>query len=169
MDESKYARWELERRFLVDDVPDGFELDARWLIEDRYVDGTRLRLRRMRRLDGPETGHVVRKFGQKVVPASGDGTKLRMTNLYLDEAEYSALEALPAAPLRKERLIGTMDGERYGIDLVDLGADALLLATIDFEDAAAMDAWSPASWLGDEVTREERFTGAALARVGPVS
>ena len=53
----KYARFELERRWLVDTTRrpslDGYPMTV---IEDRYIDGTRLRLRRMSRPDLGEVG-----------------------------------------------------------------------------------------------------------------
>jgi hypothetical protein len=66
----KYARIERERRFLLDGLPD--LAGARVLrITDRYVDGTRLRVRTVEE-DGCD---VVRKLGQKIptddVHASG--------------------------------------------------------------------------------------------------
>jgi len=56
----KYAVVERERRFLVTSVPDGVVSST--AIVDRYVDGTRLRLREMRAADGT----VTRKLGHKV-------------------------------------------------------------------------------------------------------
>ena len=60
----KYARVERERRFLLPVVPSG-EPVRRVLIEDRYVRGTRLRIRRMTDLDTAE-GAVTYKFTQKI-------------------------------------------------------------------------------------------------------
>jgi hypothetical protein len=42
----KYARFEFERRFLVGPLPDGISQRAGWRIEDRYIENSRLRLRR---------------------------------------------------------------------------------------------------------------------------
>jgi hypothetical protein len=43
----KYARSEFERRFLMAELPASLSTDDGWLIVDRYLTGTRLRLRRM--------------------------------------------------------------------------------------------------------------------------
>jgi hypothetical protein len=63
MGEPKYARLELERRWLVDTARrpalDGLGITV---IEDRYIDGTRLRLRRMSR---PDLGEVKWKLTKK--------------------------------------------------------------------------------------------------------
>jgi hypothetical protein len=46
MQPSKYARVEIERRFLLEGVPEGEDVLVVHEIDDRYLDGTRLRLRR---------------------------------------------------------------------------------------------------------------------------
>jgi CYTH domain-containing protein len=161
----KYAIWELERRFVFHELPDRFELESRWLVEDRYLLGTSLRLRAMERLDG-DHAEVRLKLGQKHVDVHGDWSRMRSTNLYLVEEEHALLAGLPAHVLRKERRIGTVDGERFAIDLIELGEEQLRLATIDFEDDASMAGWSPPGWLDADVSSDERYTGAALAAAG---
>ena len=56
----KYAVVERERRFLLASLPDGVVSTKQ--IVDRYVTGTRLRLREVREDDGT----VIRKLGHKV-------------------------------------------------------------------------------------------------------
>jgi hypothetical protein len=59
----KYARLELERRYLLRELPSDLAEQANgWLIVDRYIVDTRLRLRRMIEM---ESGKIVFKFGQK--------------------------------------------------------------------------------------------------------
>ncbi len=58
----KYARFELERRFVVGRVPEGIAADRGWSITDRYIENSRLRLRRMEPLHG---GEPLFKFAQK--------------------------------------------------------------------------------------------------------
>ena len=64
-------------------------------ITDRYVTGTRLRLREVR-----EGDHVVRKLGHKVRLTEGPA-EVACTNLYLDEAEWAAVQALPGTTTSK--------------------------------------------------------------------
>jgi len=49
--EGKYARVERERRFLLAGSPSASAVTARRRITDRYLPGTRLRLRRVENLD----------------------------------------------------------------------------------------------------------------------
>jgi hypothetical protein len=96
----KYAVVERERRFLVAKLPD--VAHERRRIVDRYVTGTRLRLREV----VTEDGAVTRKLGHKV--RLGEGPyESACTSLYLDDAEWDVLCALPAKTLRKVRHLVT--------------------------------------------------------------
>lgn len=149
----KYAVVERERRFLVRAVPDG--VAGRVEIVDRYVIGTRLRLREVRSSDGD----VVRKLGHKVRLSDGPA-EVACTNLYLDDAEWSLLAELPARILRKTRHLVVRDGLRVAVDEHE---DGTLVAEVD--DGAKLPAVVP-EWLEvvADVSDDERWTGAALAR-----
>jgi CYTH domain-containing protein len=148
---SRYARLETERRFLIRAVPDGVARVSQ--IVDRYVAGTRLRLREV----VTESG-VTRKLGQKV--RIGDGPQVvAHTSVYLDEAEWAVLAALPARTVSKRR----HHVEREGLLLaVDEFPDGVLVAEIDGGDERPAD---PPPWLDVvcEVTADEAFTGAGRA------
>ncbi|MCM3903590.1 MAG: hypothetical protein ND866_17950, partial [Pyrinomonadaceae bacterium] len=61
--ESKYARIEHERRYLLQDLPEGLtRADPHVQITDNYITGTRLRLRKVR---DPRTNKWTVKFTQK--------------------------------------------------------------------------------------------------------
>jgi CYTH domain-containing protein len=157
----KYARRERERRFLLAGVPTG-SAARRVLIEDRYLVGTRLRLRRMTAL-GPagEPGSVTYKLTQKV--PSLDGTPGLVTTLYLSAAEYQAMAAMPARALRKVRT----SIPPFGVDQFDGALAGLILAEAEFDtddDAKALD---PPDDALAEVTADERFTGGRLVQASP--
>jgi CYTH domain-containing protein len=152
-DPLKYAVVERERRFLVAAVPAG--VTGVRLVVDRYVTGTRLRLREVTEQDGT----VVRKLGHKV--RLGDGpAEVACTSLYLDDAEWAALSVLPARLLRKRRHVVERDGVRL---VVDEHEDGTLVAELDDGDGPVL---APPPWLEvvADVSAEERWTGAALAR-----
>ena len=157
----KYARYELENRYLLDRVPEGTRKDDGCLITDRYIIGTRLRLRRMERLDGGET---IFKLGQKDVPSPPDYSRMTITNIYLSPREYDVLAALPAHELRKHRYHLDHGNRVYGIDVFDEQLAGLILAETGF---VTTDEWrehrrSPDFAVRD-VSRDIRFTGGALA------
>jgi CYTH domain-containing protein len=151
----KYARAEIERRFLLAAVPDG-EVLRTVDIEDRYLDGTRLRLRRQTQRGGP----AVFKLTQKTPRPGADGEQGSITTIYVSEPEYALLATLPAAPLRKARL----SIAPYGIDVFAGALEGLVLAEAEFESVEAARALRPAAFCVAEVSADQRFTGGSLAR-----
>jgi CYTH domain-containing protein len=148
----KYAVVERERRFIVARVPEG--VVAVTQIVDRYLDGTRLRLREI--IDG--NGVVTRKLGHKVRLTSGP-QEVACTSMYLDDAEWELLRRLSARTLRKTRHIIERDGVRLAVDEFE---DGTLLAEIDYGKSPeqAVPIWLEVI---TEVTADERWTGAHLA------
>ena len=153
---SKYARTEIERRFLLAGVPDGADVLAVNEIDDRYLDGTRLRLRRMAQVGGP----TALKLTQKLPGPDSEGRLGVLTTLYLSEDEYAALAILPAAPLTKSRL--SIGG--YGVDVFRGPLDGLVLAEAEFASVEEAAALRPAAFCRAEVTADRRFTGGELVR-----
>ena len=153
---SKDARVEIERRFLLAGVPPEADVLAINEIGDRYLDGTRVRLRRMAQAGGG----TQLKLTQKVPDPDGGARQGTLTTIYLSEAEHAAFARLPAAELRKSRL----SIAPYGVDVFHGELEGLYLAEAEFstlEDAAAL---VPAAFCRAEVTVDRRFTGGELAR-----
>ena len=148
----KYAIIERERRFLIERIPDGVVSTRR--ITDRYLDATRLRLREVEEADGT----VTRKFGQKIRLGSGPG-EIACTSVYLDDAEWSLLQALPARRLCKTRHIVERGGIRLAVDAFE---DGSLIAEIDDGDdpPCAVPTWLEVI---REVTDDEQWTGSMRA------
>ena len=149
----KYAVVERERRFLVSKLP-GVAHERRRMV-DRYISGTRLRLREV----VTEDGVVTRKLGHKVRLGEGPH-EIACTSLYLDDDEWDVLCALPAKTLSKVRHLVTRGGVTVAIDELE---DGTLLAEIDDQDGAP--ALVP-GWLDvlRDVTDDEEWTGARPAR-----
>jgi CYTH domain-containing protein len=149
----KYAVVERERRFLLARLPEGVVSTKQ--IVDRYVSGTRLRLREVRDDDGT----VVRKLGHKVRLSEGP-REVACTNAYLNEEEWHVLSELPARTLRKTRHLIPW-GQRWVA--VDEHEDGTLVAEIDYRDQPSD---TIPDWLDVvlEVTDDEDWTGSSLAR-----
>ena len=148
----KYAVEERERRYLVAEIPAG--VSSTTTILDRYLIGTRLRLREVRSDDGT----VTRKLGHKV--RLGDGpAEVACTNFYLDDQEWSVLVDLPARVLRKTRHTVHRDGLVVAIDEHE---DGTLVAEIDDGDQPSQPV---PDWLDvvADVSGAEEWTGARLA------
>jgi CYTH domain-containing protein len=154
----RYAHPELERRWIVTGTP---PLDtSSMLIEDRYLDGTSLRLRRI-----SSGGETIWKLTQKIRSDPQDPTTLSLTNMYLSSEDYDLLGALPASPLTKTRTVCEVDGARYVVDVFGGHLTGLRLAELEVEDLTA--ALAMPVWLGTEVTHDDRYSGGRLARATP--
>ncbi len=155
--EGKYARVERERRFLLAGPPPAAAVTASRRITDRYLPGTRLRLRRV---DCLNSGSCQFKFTQKV-PAGRPGyVQGLITNTYLSAAEYDLLVSLPADTLSKTRL----SVPPLSIDVFDPPLHGLVLADAEFStDEAAQSFPQPRAAIA-EVTDDARFTGGSLVR-----
>jgi CYTH domain-containing protein len=154
--EWQYAKPELERRFLLATIPG--DVRRRVHLHDRYLHGTRLRLRRQQADDGS----VFFKLTQKI--PQPDGSPGLISTLYLDEAEYRALETLPADTLRKVRL----DVPPFAVDLFAGRLAGLLIGEIEFATEQDRNAYAPPpDVVVDEITGDPRLTCAALAGADP--
>lgn len=152
----RYVALEREQRWLLQRLP--MQRSDPAAIHDRYIDGTRLRLRRV-----DHHGEIVLKLGQKVRLGDEAAECVRMTNIYLDEAEYQVFTALPAAELFKRRW-RVMEGERvFAVDEFTGRLAGLMLAELEL--SADEPRTSPPSFASLEVTDDERFTGGSLARL----
>jgi hypothetical protein len=126
-------------------------------IVDRYLVGTRLRLRRTTPVGG---GQVSYKLGQKVRPDPADLGLVLHTTMYLTAEEHAALSALPGAELRKVRNVLVMGGRRFGVDVFEGRHAGLVLAEVELAGAGEV---APPWFAGAEVTGDERCTGGWLA------
>jgi CYTH domain-containing protein len=162
--EPKYARFELERRWLVDRARRP-SLEGAWmtLIEDRYIIGTRMRLRRMSRLD---LGEIKWKLTKKYDSERPEARPI--VTAYLTEAEYDLLTTLPAFPMRKRRYHLPIDGRFWSLDLFDGTLAGLELVETEAADEAALAALVPPLWATKEVTHDPRYQCGALAQTNTI-
>jgi CYTH domain-containing protein len=150
----KYARFELERRWLLRQLPEGADIGA--AIVDSYIEGTRLRLRHA------ETPHVQYKLSQKEAPKPPDFARTVITTFYLSREEYDVLAALPARELRKRR----HHFDRYSIDVFEGELAGLVLAESEFASEEEMRAHPDPDFAVKDVSDDVRYTGGWLAAYG---
>jgi CYTH domain-containing protein len=155
---TKYARRERERRFLLASVPKSTMPTRTAVIVDRYIHGTRFRLRRSEEKEGAES-RITFKLTQKI-PLDDRGPGL-ITTTYLSKEEFDVFSRLPADSLGKTRL----SIPPLGVDLFAGRLTGLVLAEAEFESDDAMARFSPPAVCVTEVTTDPRFTGARLARM----
>jgi CYTH domain-containing protein len=162
MGEPKYARIEWERRWLVDTARRP-ALDDHWmtLIEDRYIEGTRLRLRRMSR---PDLGEVKWKLTKKYDCA--DPSARPIVTAYLTAPEYEVLRALPARSLTKRRYHLPFEDRYWSLDVFEGPLQGLETVECEAEGEAALAALTPPDWALREVTHLPQWQCGALAAAG---
>src|SRR5882762_11478764 len=155
--DSKYARVERERRYLLPDLPEGLtRADHHLQITDNYVTGTRLRIRKVR---DPRTNKWVVKFTQKFAANPGDLSRTIITNTYLNAIEAETLAVFEANEIRKNRYTFEFQDRRFSIDMFLGDLFGLILAEVSFETDEELDNFPKPPWALADVTNIPVFTG----------
>src|ERR1044071_5460588 len=161
--ESKYARIERERRYLLRDLPEGLtRADPHLQITDNYITGTRLRIRKVRE---PRTNKWTVKFTQKFAPNPNDLSRTIITNTYLNALEAEVLSVLNSNEIRKNRYPFEFEGRKFSVDMFLGDLFGLVLAEVSFETDEALDQFPKPSFAIADVTNEELFTGGRLCEL----
>ena len=161
--ESKYARVERERRFLLNDLPEGLtRTDPHMQITDNYITGTRLRIRKVR---DPRTNKWTVKFTQKFAPDPKDLSHTIITNTYLTALEADTLSVFEANEIRKNRYYLDFGGRRFSVDMFLGDLLGLVLAETNFETDDEMKRLQTPSFALADVTNNEIFTGGRLCQL----
>lgn len=157
----KYAHLERERRWLVDPTC-AAALDRRDPIQivDRYICGTRMRLREMRTV--PD--RVVRKLTKKYDCA--DALARPIVTAYLSADEYRTLSSLPALLLEKTRFRVAVGADEFSVDSFGGALEGLMLAEIEMEDDVALRSLPDPPWAVRDVSDDPRYQGGHLVAHG---
>ena len=160
---SKYARLERERRYLLQDLPEGLTRASPHVqITDNYLTGTRLRLRKVR---DPQTNKWTVKLTQKFAPDAGDFSRTIITNIYLNALEAETLAVFAANEIRKNRYPFEFAGRKFSVDMFLGDLFGLVLAEVSFETDEELDTFSRPSFAIADVTGNELFTGGRLCEL----
>ena len=161
--DSKYARVERERRFLLNDLPAGLaRTDPHLQITDNYITNTRMRIRKVR---DPKTNKWTVKFTQKFVPDRSDLSRTIITNIYLTALEADTLSVFEANEIRKNRYYFDFEERRYSVDMFLGDLFGLVLAEMSFETDKEMREFHTPSFALADVTNNEIFTGGRLCQL----
>ena len=161
--ESKYAHIERERRYLLQDLPEGLNrADHHLQITDNYLAGTRLRIRKVR---DPKTNKWVVKFTQKFAPNENDLSRTMITNLYLNATEAEILSIFEANEIRKNRYYFDFAARRYSIDMFIGDLFGLVLAETSFETDEELENFQMPPFALADVTNNEIFSGGKLSEL----
>ena len=160
---SKYARVERERRYLLQDLPEGLTRASPHVqITDNYLTGTRLRLRKVRE---PQTNKWTVKLTQKFAPNPLDYSRTVITNIYLNALETETLDISDANEIRKNRYPFEFEGRKFSVDMFLGCLFGLVLAEAGFETDEELDSFAKPPFAIADVTNIELFTGGRLCEL----
>ena len=157
MEDTPPSGVEIERKFVVDRLPDG--LGEGEEIEQGYLvigdDGVEARIRRR----GSQTTLTVK---------SGPGMVRTEEELAIDARRFESLWPLTEGRRvsKTRHLVPLGAGVTAELDVYAGEHDGLLTAEIEFESVEASEAFDPPAWLGREVTGDARYANQALALHG---
>ena len=161
--DSKYARIERERRYLLRDLPEGLtRADPHLQITDNYITGTRLRLRKVRE---PRTNKWTVKFTQKFAPNPDDLSRTIITNTYLNALEAETLSVFNTNEIRKNRYYFDFEGRRFSVDMFLGDLFGLVLAEVGFETDEELDNYRKPPFALADVTNIPLFSGGSLSEL----
>ncbi len=154
----KYAHVERERRYLPAGGADGIVPTRVLNIQDRYVDGSTLRLRRI----SEEGKSPVFKLGQKIRVGEDHPLRIAHTTLYLSQNEFELFDGLKTRLLEKRRSIFNLGDCQFALDEFEGELAGLFLVEVDLGSSGGEHPALPFKQL-IEVTLDERFSGGKLA------
>ena len=162
--ESKYARIERERRYLLRDLPEGMSrADPHLQITDNYMTGSRLRLRRVRE---PRTNKWTVKLTQKFAPNPDDLSRTIITNTYLNALEAEVLSPIfNSNEIRKNRYQFEFEGRKFSVDMFLGDLFGLVLAEISLDTDEELDNFPKPPFALADVTNEPLFSGGRLCEL----
>jgi CYTH domain-containing protein len=161
--ESKYARVERERRYLLQDLPEGItRADPHLQITDNYITGTRLRIRKVRE---PRTNKWTVKFTQKYAPEPNDLSRTIITNTYLNALEAEVLSVFDTNEIRKNRYPFVFEGRKFSVDMFLGDLFGLVLAEVSFETDEELDNFPKPPFALVDVTNMPLFSGGRLCEL----
>ena len=161
----KYAHIERERRWLVDPTTRPDFSDAPYArIEDHYIQGTRMRLRRM---TDNVSGECALKLTKKY--EANDPLARPIVTTYLSNEEFELIASLPAQFLRKRRYKVMFAENEFCIDVFEGPLSGLELAEIECPDGVALRKIARPSWAICDVSETLAFQGGQLVSLDAVS
>lgn len=156
----KTYRTEFRRKYLIETLPEPLTRASRHLqIFDNYVTGTRIRIRSVR---DPEVKEWSWSLQQRVGVEGGELSALKISEIYLSEAEHTVFEVFEGNEIRKNRYFHEFDGKPFAFDVYLGNLWGLNIANVDFVDKESLISYEPPPFAVFEVTAEPFFVGENL-------
>lgn len=160
---SKYAYIQHQRRYLLEDLPEGLtRASAHLQMTDNYITGTRLRLRKIR---NPQTNKWTLLLTQRFPAKPNDLSRLTITELYLDSTEYETLSVFEGNEIRKNRYSFAWEGHEFSVDMFLGDLFGLVTAEITFAAEEAAASFPKPNFALAEITNQSIFFGERLCQL----
>jgi len=157
----KYGKYEFERTYLLDqDCLKNMPPGTCKYIHDKYIAGTRLRLRKV--LKDDITTYKLTQKEELIPPQRGI---LKINTLYLSKEEYDKMNLLEGVEIYKERHVYQIDQTTIGIDKISLAGENIFMAEVEFETEAKMHAFRMPLPNLMEVTAKPTYSGYQMAQL----
>lgn len=150
---------EIERKFLIDQIPPDLDAYPSSQIEQGYIaiteDGVEVRIRR----------YGARSF---LTIKSGGGEVRLEEEIEIDERRFRSLWPLTDGRriCKRRYRIPAEDGATIELDVYDGALSGLLTAEVEFDSEDAAAAFTPPPWMGREITGERAYKNQRLALDG---
>ena len=146
---------EIERKFLVEWLPDDLKRSRSFVIEQGYLasesPGRQVRLRKR--------GHAA-----SLTVKIGRGSHREEREIKLSQKQFAALwPGTAGRRLRKVRYEIPWDNVMIEIDIYRGRHAGLVVAEVEFPDSASCRTFKAPWWFGREVTGEKRYSNVRLA------
>lgn len=148
---------ELERTYLVKELPSGFEGTRSEEMLDIYIPSS---------VEHPVLR--IRKTGEKYEITKkepfekGDASHQIETTIPLTKAEYAEFCKLPGKRVQKTRFTYQENKVSYEIDIFRGDLEGLVLVDVEFSSLEEKDAFVPPTWCLAEVTQEKFLAGGIV-------
>lgn len=148
---------EIERKFLLDELPEGIERNPSAEIEQAYLAVSPEAEVRVRRREGTCTLTVKK----------GVGEEREEVEVEIDPARFESLwRACGDRRLAKRRHLVSLGDLTAEIDVYRGPLAGLRVAEVEFPSREAARSFQPPSWFGREVTGDDRYANQSLAIAG---
>jgi CYTH domain-containing protein len=147
---------EIERKFLLEEVPEDLDIDSREEIAQGYLATGDYQVRLRLQGDRP-----------LLTAKRGGGLVRDEVEVPMEKESFERLWPLTEGRrLKKERLTARMDGNTVEVDVYRGPLAGLIVAEVEFEDLGAARAFVPPGWFGRELTGDARYSNQRLALEG---
>lgn len=163
---------EIERKFLVRDIPSGLDQCPHMEIEQGYLcTSPTLRIRRM----GDAYILTVKETKPQAVSLARAPIVNREEEFALSAEAYSALKSKCEGlfisktryriDLRRQMSDGLYSGLTAELDVFHGVHEGLLLVEVEFPDVRSAQAFVPPAWFGDDVSQDPRYRNSSLSKI----